>query len=126
METKTFLEGLALGAVAGAIAGLLLTPKSGEETRDEIQTELHELKDQIVARLQTLEDFTQAKYDQTIKIVLAEYAAAHRLPAEQAEELETRLRAGYETVRQTIHEHTGARTQAATPGRKHTAKEAAR
>ena len=126
METKTFLEGLAIGAVAGVVAGLLLAPKSGQETRDEIQAELHEMKDEIVARLGTLEDFTREKYEEIVQAVLAEYAAAGKIPANQAEELEAQLREGYEAVRQTIHEHTGVRKVAAQPGRKHSVKEAAK
>jgi gas vesicle protein len=106
METKTFIEGIAVGAVAGAIAGLLLAPKSGRETRDEIQAELVELKDSVVERLQTLEDVTQEKYEEVVKTVIAEYVAAKKIPANQAQELEATLRDGFETIRQTIHEHT--------------------
>jgi YtxH-like protein len=80
METKTLIEGIAVGAVAGAIAGLLLGSKAGQEARDEIQAELVEIRDQIVERLQTLQDFTQAKYDQVVKAVIAEYAAANTPP----------------------------------------------
>lgn len=108
MDKKTFAEGIALGAVAGAIAGLLLAPKSGRETRDEIKAELAELNGKLVARLEMLEDFTRETYAEAVAAVIAECAAARKIPADQIKELETRLKDGYETVRQTIHEHTAA------------------
>ncbi|MEN6546714.1 MAG: YtxH domain-containing protein [Armatimonadia bacterium] len=106
MDKKTLIEGIAVGAVAGAIAGLLLAPKSGQETRDEISAELSEVRDNIVVRLEKLEDLTQAKYEEVVKAVMAEYAAAKKMPVDRANELEARLRDGYAAIRQTIHEHT--------------------
>ena len=108
MEKKTFIEGIAVGAVAGAIAALLLAPKSGQETRDKIKEELMEIKDKIVKQLETMEDFTQEKYEEVVKAVIAEYKAAKKVTADEAKELEADLRDGYETIRQTIHEHTAA------------------
>lgn len=65
-----------------------------------------EIKDQIVARLETLEDVTQEKYDEVVKGVLAEYWAAKKITAAEAKELEATLRAGYEAIKKTVHEHT--------------------
>ncbi len=39
-----FMAGLGLGALIGAIAALLLAPKSGQETREEIARAAEELK----------------------------------------------------------------------------------
>ncbi|MHB8995519.1 MAG: YtxH domain-containing protein [Armatimonadota bacterium] len=106
MDKKTFIEGIAVGAVAGAIAGLLLAPKSGQETREEISAELTEIKDKLVTRLEKLEDCTKEKYDEAVAAIVAEYSAAKKIPAEQAEELEAKLRDGYDTILKTIHDHT--------------------
>ncbi|MHB8997106.1 MAG: YtxH domain-containing protein [Armatimonadota bacterium] len=108
MDKKTFIEGIAVGAVAGAIAGLLLATKSGQETREEISSDLIEIKDKLVARLEKLEDCTKEKYEEAVTAIVAEYSAAKKIPAEQAEELEAKLRDGYETILKTIHEHTAA------------------
>jgi gas vesicle protein len=108
MDKKTFIEGIAVGAVAGAIAGLLLAPKSGQETRDEIKAHLDEIKNQIIEKLEAAEDFTQSKYEEVVKAVIAEFEAAKKITASEAQELEARLRGGYEAIRQTIHEHTAA------------------
>ncbi|MCA0360676.1 MAG: YtxH domain-containing protein [Armatimonadetes bacterium] len=39
------LAGFGLGALIGAIAGILFAPKAGEETRDELSHKLKEAKD---------------------------------------------------------------------------------
>ena len=106
MDKKNFIEGIAVGAVAGAIAGLLLAPKSGEEMRNDIKESLMEIKDQIVERLEKLEDFTQEKYDEVVKAVLAEHSTGKKITADEAKELEATLRDGYEAIKKTIHKHT--------------------
>lgn len=108
MDKKTLIEGIAIGAVAGAIAGLLLAPKSGQETRDEIAADLTEIKDKVVAKLEALEECTEAKYQEIVTAVIAEYSTAKKITADQAKELEARLQGGYETIRKTVHEHTAA------------------
>ena len=100
------IEGIAIGAVAGAIAGLLLAPKSGQETRDEIKEDLMEIRDKIVERLEAAEDFTQEKYDEVVKAVIAEAAAAKKMTTDEIKELEDKLRDGYDSIRKTVHEHT--------------------
>lgn len=115
MDKTSLIEGIAVGAVAGVIAGLLLAPKSGQETRDEINAALAEIKDKIAERLATLKDVTQEKYEEVVKAVIAEYTAAKSITADQAQEFEARLRDGYDAVRQTIHEHTAAEDEVEAP-----------
>jgi gas vesicle protein len=42
-----FLAGVGLGALVGAAAGLLLAPKSGVETREELGHKFEELKNKV-------------------------------------------------------------------------------
>ena len=65
-----------------------------------------EIKDKIAERCEKLGDFTQEKYEEVVKTVIAEYEAAKKVTADEAKELEASLRDGYETVRKTIHKHT--------------------
>jgi gas vesicle protein len=54
-----FFAGLFLGGVAGAVTALLLAPKSGEETRQQLQEQARKLSDQTTA---TVEDvFSQVR-----------------------------------------------------------------
>lgn len=41
------LAGIGVGVLVGAVAGLLLAPKSGQETRDELTKSLDELGDKV-------------------------------------------------------------------------------
>ena len=108
MDKKNLIEGIAIGAVAGAITGLLLAPKSGHETRDEIKAHVDEIKDSVVTQIEEAGEFTKKKYEQIVKAVIGEYEAAKKITADEAKEIEARLRDGYEAVKATIHEHTAA------------------
>lgn len=41
------LAGIGIGVLVGAVAGLLLAPKSGEETRDDLTKTLGDLSDKV-------------------------------------------------------------------------------
>lgn len=41
------LAGIGIGVLVGAVAGLLLAPKSGQETRDELSKSLTDLSDKV-------------------------------------------------------------------------------
>ena len=44
-NAESFMKGLLFGTVAGVVAGVLLAPKSGEETREDIKKLAVDLKD---------------------------------------------------------------------------------
>lgn len=46
-ETGTILGSLIVGALAGAVAALLLAPQSGKETRDQLSNEIDKLKKEL-------------------------------------------------------------------------------
>lgn len=104
METKDFLGGVAVGAVAGAIAALLLAPKSGKETRDEIKAHLEEIKHKIVTELEAAGDFTKAKYEAVVNAVVGQYEDAKQITAEEAADIRATLEEGFESVKATVCE----------------------
>ena len=65
-----------------------------------------EIQDKIHERLATLGDFTQEKYEEVVKAVVAEYEAAKKVTAAEAKELEIKLRVEYELARREIHKRT--------------------
>ncbi|MGV4519247.1 YtxH domain-containing protein [Ornithobacterium rhinotracheale] len=46
-QTGTILGSLIIGALAGGIAALLLTPHSGEETREKLKKEADRLREEL-------------------------------------------------------------------------------
>jgi len=47
VDNLSFLKGIIIGGVAGAIAALLYAPKAGKEFREEIKKKSNELKDEF-------------------------------------------------------------------------------
>ncbi len=52
MNKGRFAIGALIGAAAGVVAGLLTAPKSGRETRADLQTKAMELKEEAARRSQ--------------------------------------------------------------------------
>ena len=111
MDKATFIEGIAVGTVAGAIATILLAPKSGQETRDEIKAHLGEIKDRIAQELGKMEKLTKEKYAEVVRAVIAEYETAKKITVEEAKEIEARLHDGYEAIKETLQRHAGGGEQ---------------
>ncbi len=67
------LAGIGIGVLVGAVAGLLLAPKSGEETRDELGKSLNDLSDKVAelgksvgSKVSTAVDRTRAQVIQKL------------------------------------------------------------
>ena len=56
--------GAAFGAVAGFITGVLIAPKSGKETRQDIHDVALKSKDSIIEKADEAKDFAEAKAKQ--------------------------------------------------------------
>lgn len=93
------LGSLALGAIAGAIAGILFAPKSGKETRDEITDTLTKVKDEVAVRLSELKDITQETYHNVVNSVVQAYHDTRELTDEQASQIKSDLNEGYEDIK---------------------------
>jgi len=115
MDKTALMEGVVIGAVAGAIAAILLAPKSGKATRDEIKAHLEEIRDKIAQQLAKTGKLTKAKYQEVVRAVIAEYEAARKITVEEAKEIEARLHDGYEAVKATVHRHAGGEQPVADP-----------
>lgn len=90
---------LALGAIAGAIAGLLFAPKSGRETRGEIADTLTTIKDEIAVRLSELKDITQDTYHSVVDSVVQVYQDTREITDEQAVKIKSDLDKGYDEIK---------------------------
>lgn len=57
---KNFAKGLLFGAVAGAAGGLLLAPRSGQETRKKLKNDINEMTDLTLDVNDSLTEFKSA------------------------------------------------------------------
>jgi gas vesicle protein len=55
-QKKSNLGGLVVGSVIGAAAGILLAPKSGKETREDIKNKAEEIRDKGQEALDTAKE----------------------------------------------------------------------
>lgn len=103
----SFFQGLVIGAVAGAVAGLLLAPKSGADTRASIKSGAVKLKADMQNvyndAIETIENKVEAlkkagkkidagKYRELVDNVVAEIADTKNLTSEEARHLGSQLR----------------------------------
>lgn len=91
----TFLSGIVLGVVGGGIAGILLSPKSGDALRQDFNTMMKSLPEKMNDNLQHPKSFIEkARYQIETKVDKAkENRAASRLAKAKAEEMAS---TGYE------------------------------
>jgi len=82
---KTFLRGTIIGAAIGVIAGILLAPKSGKETQEDIKRKVKGTYDDIERRLEHMSDEVGGRVD-SLK------AAAKDLTGEAKEESQELVR----------------------------------
>jgi gas vesicle protein len=59
------LAGIGIGVLVGAVAGLLLAPKSGQETRDELSKSLNDLSDKVTELGRTVGGRVSSAVDRT-------------------------------------------------------------
>src|SRR5205814_7022673 len=59
------LAGIGIGVLVGAVAGLLLAPKSGQETRDELGKSLSDLSDKVSELGRTVGQKVSSAVDRT-------------------------------------------------------------
>lgn len=97
-QTKGILGGAAIGVLAGAIAGILMAPKSGKETRDDIKEYLVEIKDNVAEELSKIGTITKDKYDEVIGRVVNGYEVSKKISAKDANDIKGRLEENFKEV----------------------------
>lgn len=92
-ETRGSAQAVALaflgGAVAGVVAGLLLAPKSGEETRRDLKRYARRAEEEVLAKARE----ARAALDETIE-------RGKHFIAEKDADVEAAVKAGRETVKE--------------------------
>jgi len=97
------------GALLGVIAGILMAPKSGKETRDEIKRYYQEISDRISEELARMKEVTRDSYDQIVGSVILSYQEARKITAREAELIRQTLADGFEKIRK-AHEQESAKS----------------
>lgn len=100
MSSRYFL----LGAMVGAVAGILYAPKSGIKTRQNMRRYYFEMKDSILENLGEIKDVTRDTYDNVVDSVVAGYEESKIITSWEASRIKEELKAGYERMKELLTE----------------------
>ena len=116
-DFNSFMTGLAVGALAGTAAGILLAPKSGVETREDIKHFAGDVRDRtqdlytrarnsVQRKVKSLKDLgekiDETKYSKLVEEVVDEYKQKDLLSSESAKDLGNQLKKDWTTVKKAI------------------------
>jgi len=90
--------GFLRGALLGLMAGLLVAPRSGKATRDNIKRHYEEISDRISDELSRIKDITQETYTQVVGAVVHGFVEAKKITADEAAEIKNELKKGFEEI----------------------------
>jgi len=102
-QSKNVIIGASVGVLAGAIAGILLAPKSGKETRADISNYIHEMKDKIADELAKAGDVTKETYNGIVDKIVKVYELGKKITTEDADDIRKKLDDNYDTVIKNIN-----------------------
>lgn len=87
------------GAVLGLLAGLLVAPRSGKETRDNLKKHYEEITDRICEELGRLKTITRETYTEVVGAVVRGFEEAKKITSEEAVAIKAELKKGFDEVR---------------------------
>jgi gas vesicle protein len=103
MKTSGFLR----GAILGLIAGLLVAPRSGKETRETIKKRYGEISERVSEELSRLKDITKETFGQVVGTVVHGFVEAKKITSDEAAELKGELKKGFEDIRKSHRKEMG-------------------
>jgi len=87
------------GVMWGVLAGILLAPKAGRETRDEIKKVYGEITDRITEELARLKEVTRDTYAQVVQSAVNVYLETKKISKKEADQIIAELKEGYDKIR---------------------------
>ncbi len=116
-DINSFMTGLVVGALAGTAAGILMAPKSGAETREDIKQFAGDVRDRtldmytkarksVERKVKSLKDLgekiDETKYSKLVEEVVDEYKQKDLLSSEAAKDLGKQLKKDWTTVKKAV------------------------
>jgi gas vesicle protein len=89
----TVLAGMGIGALIAGIAALLLAPKAGCETRDELQESASRVKDRAESLIAALREKAKGALEDRTSALTQAFEAGKQAYAEKRAELQGQVRA---------------------------------
>lgn len=102
-DAKKILGGAAVGLIAGAIAGILLAPKSGKETQKDIAKYAKEMQEKIAKELAKQGKISKKKYDEAVDKITAVYELEKKIAPKDAKSISNKLKKHYAQVAEVVN-----------------------
>lgn len=100
---KSFVKGLAAGAVLGAVAAIMHTMQDRDKKAQELQKSAMRIKDKVAAHAKKLGKLTKTAYGKIVETTVAEYRGVKALSEDELSELRNELKAGWTDVQRMLN-----------------------
>ncbi len=88
-----------LGLLAGTLTGIMISPRSGRETREGIKQSYAEIKDEVIGKTAAIKEISREAYGNIVDSVVEGYLSAKKITAAEAAEIKAKLKTGYNKVK---------------------------
>lgn len=105
MTAKHFLRGAAVGALFASVATLLLAPKAGKKTRDDVGRLVKSLSEKLGAELEGTSKLSRERYDEIISKTLEEFSKGKQLTKEFVNDLSLILKKYFKEVKGEVSDY---------------------
>lgn len=79
MSAGNFIRGAAVGALFASVATLLLAPKAGKKTRENVMSLVNSLADRLGKELEGTSSLSREKYEEIVSKSVEEYAKGKKI-----------------------------------------------
>lgn len=87
------------GVLTGLAVGLLIAPKSGRKTREEMRKTYFDIKDRVMEDLKKIKNISKETYESVINSAVNGYEEARVITSREAAQIRDELRSGYNRIK---------------------------
>lgn len=97
-SAKSFIKGLAAGAVLGAVAALMSTMQDKDKKAKQLKVTALKLQAKVADRAKKLGKLSKSAYEKIVDTTVAEFRGVKALSEQELAELRDELKSSWETV----------------------------
>ena len=97
-KSGIFAAGI-IGAMIGAVAGLLYAPKSGKETRKDLGNWMNDMTDEIQEQMKKTKNRTQERYNEVVDSLSDKYRKMQFIKDTELDDFTTDLKKRWDRVK---------------------------
>lgn len=97
-SAKSFIKGLAAGAVLGAVAALVSSMQDKDKKAQALTAAARRIRERVAERAKKLGKLTKGAYDKIVDTTVAEFRGVKALSEQELAELRAELRASWNDV----------------------------